>query len=187
MFSFAQRLFSQALSLFPRTPTDLQPLLDFLSFLLSSSHPLSLIFYALSLSRFCYGHGWSLSLFPNVTSLTVVANGSPFSHCGFGGSLLYGSWFVVRFSWVFVVIWFWLSFGNGGGCCDLILAGFQPLWWWLWFDFGWVLAVVVVVWIWLWLGFDNGVWLEVGGDELKKFRPWRFREKQKERGRKNKT
>lgn len=26
--------------------------------------------------------------------------------------------------WVFVVIWFWLSFGRGGGC-DLILAGFQ--------------------------------------------------------------
>ena len=122
--------FLQCLSskLFLSSLTELHPLSDFLSFLLSSSHPLSLIFYALSLSRFCYGHGWSLSLFPNVTSLTVVANGSPFSHCGFGGSLLYGSWFVVRFSWVFVVICFWLSFGNGGGCCDLILAGFQPLW-----------------------------------------------------------
>ena len=50
-----------------------------------------------------------------------------------------------------------MSFGCRGGCLDLIMAGF-----------------------------DNGAWLEVGGDELKKFRPWRFREKQKERGRKNK-
>ena len=53
------------------------------------------------------------------------------------------------------MILFWLTFGSGGGGCDLILAGFsyggscdlildgfQLSWWLFGFDFGWVLAVV---------------------------------------------
>ena len=61
--------------------------------------------------------------------------------CWASGSLL---WF--DFSWVLVVvvvvILFWLSFSTGGGSCDLILDGFQPLWWLFGFDFGWVSTMV---------------------------------------------
>ena len=56
----------------------------------------------------------------------------------------------------------------------MILDEFWLSWWLFGFDYGWVSIMV------------RGWRLEVGGDELKKFRPWRFREKQKERGRKNK-
>ena len=67
-----------------------------------------------------------------------------------------------------LILWF---SGLLGLCCDLILARFQPSWW-LWFDFCWVSTVVVVL-VWFLLGFASGA--VVGGDELEKLQPWRFR------------
>ena len=77
--------------------------------------------------------------------------------CDFGGLLgLYCDLIFAGFGYVVVVvIWFWLSFDSGGGCCNLILArfgrgggcdlildGFRLSWWLFGFNFGWVLAIV---------------------------------------------
>ena len=71
--------------LFLSSPTELHPLSDFL--------------YSPTLQILRYGHGWSLSLFPNVTSLTIGLVGL----CYMGHDSWFDWWFVTVCVSVFLV------------------------------------------------------------------------------------